>query len=107
MAKYKPIPCVWLKIPTERGKWVYGLARYEDGSIKISECLWEGFGCVGNYCSNALEEDETTEPCKLGKGERQMIIADLYMACCYEMKIKPNLSKANQYVKAKKVKHGN
>ena len=85
MNKFIPKERIWLSAKGKDG-WCYALARYKDGSIRVVEHLMnEGFASVGSY---GIQDDPYKEaPCRLYKGERRMIIEDLFLACAIELKI--------------------
>lgn len=85
---WKPKDRMWLSCGPGRNHWAYGIARFSDGSFRIVEELFdEGFSGVGQICN--FKTDKNDIPCRLFPGERKMIIKDLYLACCKELKIKP------------------
>ena len=83
---------VWLSRPKSKKHWHYGLARYADGSIRVSEILFcDGFGEVGTrWDPNSDFASGKTIPTRLERGEREMICRDLYLACCRELSIDPS-----------------
>lgn len=96
-------PKVFLAMPAKANKWTYGLARYEDGSIQVSEMLFSNqlFSPVG-VDQGIPKENEEYDPAdrkaeRLSNGERLMIIGDIYIACCVEMGIRPNQKKLEEF----------
>jgi len=72
---------VWLERKGVGG-WAYGLGRLENGTIIVAECFPKyGFGRVGTTDPLGGEQ----EPIRLNKGERNLIIADLFVASAQEM----------------------
>lgn len=68
---------IWLSRSKDRNHWHYGLARHKDGSIQVSEILFsDGFAPVGTSDSKGT---------RLYKGERKLILMDLYDAISKEL----------------------
>lgn len=89
---------MWLSCKPGRDYWAYGIARFEDGTLRIVKELFnQGFASVGKCCGISREGLiwEREVPRRLMKDERRMIIQDLYLACCEELGIKPELKKIN------------
>lgn len=87
MRGYKPQEKIWLSLKVKKNTWCYGLARYSDGSIRIVENLMKtGFATVGNNGEDPSSEYFMAH--RLHKGERDMIIQDLYRACKFELEKK-------------------
>lgn len=78
---------IWLSIKVPKGKWCYALARYEDGTIRVSENIDGGFSDVGN---RIIDIEDNTKPVRLYPGEKRRIIEDLYRACEEYLKNNPD-----------------
>jgi hypothetical protein len=68
--------------------WCNALARCEDGTIRVVEHLSAGFYEVG--ASQVFDKKgnvKRLESERLFKGQRRLILQDLYIACCLELKI--------------------
>lgn len=81
---------IWLSMPKDRNHWHYGLARYADGSIRVSEILFcDGFTTVG-MDSRRHVDSKFNKGLPLSPGERKLIVKDLYIACCLELGTRPD-----------------
>ncbi len=76
----------WLCRKITKTTWAYGLARYSDGTIRVSEILGQDlFTPVGARSTG--EGDYGSTPYRLRSGERSLIVADLFVACSEELGI--------------------
>jgi len=80
---------IWLSLKPGKGKWCYGLARFEDGSIQVVERYAFMGGNFSKVGSRTLNYEGGEEPIKLYAGERKLIIQDIYLACRKELGLTP------------------
>ena len=81
---------IFLKPPCDKTNWCYGLCRYENGVIAVSEILpGEGFHPVGASCNDAPDDSDDflryAKPVGKSIRDRRRIIKDLFVACYLEL----------------------